>query len=189
VKNKHLYALLDQSYTTIGVVFARDERPDLQQAPPAPGHQPQGLRQAGRKAPPWGRPDDGVPTPKAYTYKVPRDEAIAIDDYVVVHGEHSGLAIGRVVRVDADPRIDVDAPYDYKWIVQRVDRETYQRRVDAERAFSDAMLNVERVRQREQLVQGFKDNLPEGSEARRLFEQTVGALSGPVVDGNAQPQG
>lgn len=87
-----------------------------------------------------------------------------------------------VCRLDAEPQIDIDADFDYKWIVQKLDTTEYDQRVANEKVFADSMLAIERTRQRELMVQGFKDTLPEGSEARALFDRTVGALTAPTVE-------
>lgn len=142
------------------------------------------MRERGERLP-WVTPQGA----KTYTYKVPLDANIQDGDFVVVYRDTTGLNIGMVTRVDAAPQIDVDANYDYKWIVQRIDREAYQARVDAERVFADAMLNVERARQQEAMIRGFHENLPEGSEARRLFDQTVQKLAAPTVVQAPPPAG
>jgi len=181
MKQKHLYSLLDQSYTTIKVVFTQ-EQVSAPRAPQAPRQARDAASEAATRASiPWAMPEQTYHG-KAYTYKVARDVEVKVDDFVVVYSDARGLVIARVVEVHETPQIDVDASFDYKWIVQRIDREAYQRRVDAERVFSDSMLQVERVRQRESMLRGFHENLPEGSEARRLFDSTIQALQAPTVD-------
>lgn len=184
VKNKHLYSLLDQSYTTIAVVFLNQN--PIAAAPPQPAKRAPGDTRIDRNAAPWGQAEStAIPEHYGacqYTYKAPRIANISVDDYVVVHSKARGLVIARVVRVDDNPRIDVDASFDYKWIVQRVDREGYDQRVRAEQCFADAMLDIERVRQRELMLSGFRDTLPEGTEARALFDRTVQSLNAPTID-------
>ena len=176
MKQRHLYSLLDQSFTTVLVTLVHE--PVNYQAPAASAPPPPGQR--GKPPLPWA--GEAQYTSKTYTYKVPRDWTIAVDDYLVVHRDTSGLHIVRVVRVDAEPQIDIDASFDYKWAVQKLDLTTYQARIEAERTFADAMLQVERVRQRELMISGFHNNLPADSEARKLFDQTVGRLKAPTVD-------
>jgi hypothetical protein len=170
MKQKHLYSLLDTTYTP----------------PAAPAAPPQGKRPglgayATESVPPWGQPSAQRYEGQSYTYKVPKDADVKVGDYVVTYGERRGLCIARVVRVDEQPQIDVDASFDYKWVVQKVDREGYEMRVKAESAFGDAIMQIERVKQRESMLKGFQDNLGEGTEARKLFDQTVQNV-GVVVD-------
>ena len=171
MKQRHLYALLDTSYTTIKVVFNEI-------------HAPAPVTKRDRQVP-WSADEPKTYPGQAYTYKVPKDAGVAVDDFVVVDTKSRGLTLARVVEAHESPQIDIDAPFDYKWIVQKVDRDGYQRRVQAERVFADTMLDIERVRQRESMIRGMTENLPEGSEARRLFDQTIAQLAAPVVEGTA----
>lgn len=187
MKQRHLYSLLDQSYTTIMVVYPNTV---AMPAPPPTQSSIAAKRKPGDSVPAWGAlPQASAPWAqdphyegKRYTYKVPRDTPVEVDDFVVVHSDKRGLHIARVVQVHPTPQIDVDASFDYKWIVQRIDRSAYQARLDAERVFADAMLDIERVRQREMMLNGFHENLPEGSEARKLFDTTIQSLGAPTVD-------
>jgi len=174
MKTKHLHSLLDTTYTTIGVVFGTTDLAKVGTAK-ADRHRP-----SDDLGTPWadeGSRDYTYKGLRAYTYKAPREAGVQVGDHVVTYSDSRGLAIGRVVRVDDAPDIDIDASFEYKWIVQRIDREGYQDRVERERAFNAKMLEVERVKQREELVNSFLSNLPEGSEARRLFEQTTAGMT------------
>lgn len=157
MKQRHMYSLMDGGFTTIQVKFDGPTRAK-------PSDKPR----------PWD-----VPEVDTYTYKVRLDANVAEGDdvLVLVNGAYK---VVRVVKVDASPVIDLDADFQYQWIVQRVNREAYDAEVKREAAFNEAMLEVERVKQREQFVQSFRDALPEGSAARALFDQTTGAyqLSG-----------
>lgn len=90
------------------------------------------------------------------------------------------VGFGNVVKVDAEPEIDVDADFTYKWAVQRVDFEYHNELVANEKKFADTLQEVERVKQRESLLTSFRESLPEGSAARTLFEQTTASLAPPI---------
>lgn len=109
-------------------------------------------------------------TNKRYTYKARLP--IAKDDIAVVEVS-SRLAIVKVVEVNDVPQIDVDADYDYKWLVQRIDRTAYDNTVAVEKKFTEAMMAAEKAHQRLLLAQKFTDHLPIGSEARTLFDAAV----------------
>lgn len=167
MKHKHLFSLLDQSSTTVRVSFDNEyvaEDYDGFSRPPI------------RK--------DGKRRPKTYAYKVPKAWNVEENDTLVVNGVH-GLALAHVVSVDGEPDIDIDADYDYKWAVQKVDMTEHNELVSREKNFQDTMLNVERVKQRESLLQSFRESLPEGTEARRLFEQTTASIAAPTVEAPA----
>lgn len=61
---------------------------------------------------------------KRYTYKT--DIPLEVGDQVVVEVRHE-LKIVRVVHVDETPRLDANAPWEYRWIVSKVDYEGYQK--------------------------------------------------------------
>ena len=57
---------------------------------------------------------------KDYTYKVPLDAGVKVDDFVVVESSVTGYAVALVVKVDESPDINLDAPYQYSWIIKEL---------------------------------------------------------------------
>lgn len=168
MKNRHLFSLLDTSYTTIGVRFQNQSYP----APPPMSRDSEGSLRT--KHAPSSQHDSFT---DGYTYKVPKDWDVREGNLVVVESGLTGaLELASVVRVDLTPNIDVDADFDYKWVVQLVDLADYSVRVQKEADFNKSMLEVERVKQRESLLDSFRNSLPEGSAARELFEATTATL-------------
>lgn len=110
---------------------------------------------------------------------MPKEWALKVDDHVVIDSPR-GLAVARVVSIDASAQIDVDADFDYRWAVQRVDTSAYDARVAKEQSFSGMMLDVERTRQREALLEDMRKHLPEGSAARALFEDATKLIDVPA---------
>lgn len=190
MKNKHLLSLLQKGYTTIQVFFQDHGYPAAPTAPPAPAqaqwrqpeagprdHQTQSMT-APRAIP--RAPCAPAPGHALYTYKA-RGQ-IAVGDRVVVESRTgSGLAIAVVHSVDPAPRIDVDSDLDYKWIVQRVDLDSYAKILDQEQAFADQLQEVERQHQRDELTAKMTAHLPEGSAARKLFDDAVANFGGGVA--------
>lgn len=186
MKQKHLFSLLDQTYTTVKVAFTDrvlpagtyDNGADLGEYDPGAGAPRTNLGQVKAKpgkTPPWGG-DRG----RGYTYKVPKAWDIKEGDTLIVLTERAGLAFVHVVSVDDMPDIDVDADFHYRWAVQKVDLTEFQELTLKEEQFGRQMIEVERVKQRESLLDSFRNSLPEGSAARTLFEQTTASLSPPV---------
>lgn len=157
MQNKHLYTLLDTTYTTIKVVFGKVARTK-------PSSQRDPMEELDRK------------DPQSFTYKIRKDSGVKVDDAVIVESPQNGLQIVRVVEVHDTPQIDLDAPFEYKWIIQRVDRTEHDEQVAKERQFNDTMLEVERTRIREETLNNMRQHLPEGSEARKLFDQAQALL-------------
>lgn len=96
-----------------------------------------------------------------------------------------GLVVVEVVGTDKAPRIDLDADFTYKWIVQKVELKAYEEQLEREAKAMDALQEVERQRQRDILLQEFQLRLPEGTDARKLFDQTVQQLKGDESNGSA----
>lgn len=60
-------------------------------------------------------------TNQIYTYKVDKSIGLSLDDFVVVK-PRGNYAVAKVMRVDyEDSAIDPKAPFEYQYIVQKVD--------------------------------------------------------------------
>lgn len=158
MKNKHLLSLLQEGYTTVEVVFENGPNDGCK---------------------PWA--DNRVPpAPRAparhHTYKVWKEDDVQEGDAVVVERDSGELLVVTVVAAHEVPKIDIDASWDYKWIVQKVDMSNYRSQLKREEDFTAMMLEIERTRQREFLLGQFREGLPEGSNARRMFETATGKL-------------
>ena len=171
MKQKHMFSLLDQTFTTVHVAFPSYNPDDIQAVAPAQHHQPKAPQPPMPKRA-WGGSQG------TYVYKVPFSWGVNEGDELLVE-TGIGLVITNVVKVDGMPDIDVDANFDYKWAVQKVDRTKHNELVDSEKRFADSLLEIERVKQRESLLTSFRESLPEGSAARNLFEQTTAQLQAP----------
>ena len=59
---------------------------------------------------------------KVYTYKVPNDIKFEVDDFAVVRveGKEPELKVVKVVEVNDGNTCEQDAPFKYKWVVQKV---------------------------------------------------------------------
>lgn len=177
MKQKHMFSLLDQTFTTVKVAFTDrvlpagtyDNGADLgeyDQGAGAPGTNLGQIKTKGKRG-------------RGYIYKVPKSWDIKEGDTLIVLTERAGLAFVHVVSVDEKPDIDVDAEFSYRWAVQKVDLTEFQKLTLKEEQFGNQMLEVERVKQRESLLESFRNSLPEGSAARTLFEQTTSSLQAP----------
>ncbi len=154
INHNHILSLLQTGFTTIAVSFEVNMDSEVDPV----------LRARNRNT-----------RVKEYTYKALETDNIKVGDLVVVDSPSEGLTIVQVTRVDAKPRIELDAPFSYKWIVQKVDRTRYDDLLKQEEQFKDALVEVERTKQREQVMKDFKEVPPEGSEARKLFDATIDA--------------
>lgn len=188
VKQKHVLSLLQTNMTTIAVVFNRSDEA-YTKAPEAPKRRAQQSQPAWAQAPQqvYGQP---MPAPvaeaKQYTFKVSLDDNVKEGDSVVVETEY-GLRVAYVTDVHASPRIDTDADFEYRWVVQVVDMSRYNRRKEEEDTFQDTLQAVERERVREETVKTMSAHLAEGSKAKAMFDAALARVSGAVQIENAAP--
>lgn len=165
MKTKHMLSLLQEGFTTIHVVFSSKPGYGVPQ-PPDYGRRP--VEQ------------------KTYTYKARLEDNIQVDDTVVVESPTDGFVCVKVVAVDAVPDIDLDADFEYKWIVQKVDTTIYEKMNEKEKEFQLAMQEVERQKKRDELQKQFEETIPEGSEAWMIFNGAVKSLNQTLDGGKCE---
>lgn len=161
MKQHNLMSLLQKDFTTVHVAFRAD------------------IKEAEKQGPvPFDSTRQARPRmPRLFTYKADLSDNIKVDDYVVVEGQSGGPMVALVFKVDLTPHIDVDADFDYKWIVQKIDRSKYDERLKREEEFKETMRLVEAEHQRQNLVDKFMEHLPEGSEARQRMQAAIEGLN------------
>ena len=93
---------------------------------------------------------------KDYTYKVPLDAGVKVDDFVVVESSITGYAVAKVVKVDESPDINLDATYPYSWIVQKVDLDPYYERREREQRINKQLFKLEQRKQQVNIVGLFR---------------------------------
>lgn len=91
--------------------------------------------------------------PKRYVYKTLDDSIVEGDSVVVLPPK--GLSIAKVTKVHSVNKIDLNAPYSYKWIVSKVDTTQYNQLLEKEEAFEDSL----RGAQQKALVNNAKEEL------------------------------
>ncbi len=94
---------------------------------------------------------------KEYTFKVPKTVKIEENDLVILPGNNNyvDVAIGRVTKVHEEPDIDFDADFDYKWIVQKVDFDSYVYLVSRDTTFNQKIKTHEIQNKRDQVLAAF----------------------------------
>lgn len=189
MKTKHLSALLQPNLTTVKVVFSNSDAvpvpPTLKQEASFDifgnvevSHQPWA---ASPPPPVQHRPSAKAQPVKGYVYKVLKDDGYKVGDIAVALTER-GMVLVTVVEVHETPELDLDADFDYKWLVQRVDTTRLAEQQQAEKNFQIAILEIERRKQRDRLKQelmSFYGDTPEGLE---LLNASIAQLEGRKND-------
>ena len=94
-----------------------------------------------------------------YTYKALSDEGIVAGDSVVVNSPRDGLVCVEVQEVLDSSAIDMNAPFTYQWIVQKVKTERYKETLEREAKIRKVLQNAELRKARAEAVEAFKLSL------------------------------
>lgn len=154
----HLVSLLQEGYTTIGVIFAADH--------------PSYHESKSDEVPPWnGQPQARSAMPQVYTYKC-HFECVPGDLVILPPHQNNKLpSIGTVVRIDEEPELNFEAGIEYKWAVGRVDMKAYTDILAREKDLIKMLRDSEKRSQREKLLQSYQLSLPDDPESRKIFDQ------------------
>jgi cell fate regulator YaaT (PSP1 superfamily) len=108
-------------------------------------------------------------TEKLYTFKIPKDWKVSVEDTVVVKGT-SGLTTARVAQVHTEPKLDNSIPK-YAWIVQVVDQTEYTKLLERDEQIEKILQQADMQETRKKFLAG----LPEGT--RVLLQDLVPNVS------------
>ena len=119
----------------------------------------------------------------SYTFKCPLAwaERLKEGDHVVVPGKNVGYAVVVVAEVHDKPRIEVDADFDYKWVVQLVNPAMHERIVAKEKRLQEQIDAM-----RERLVRKqYLAALLEGADQKQIsqFNLLTDTRTVPKVEG------
>lgn len=109
-----------------------------------------------------------------YTYKARLSDDIKDGQHVIVKVDgKDGYHVALVVRVDAEPQIDTDATFDYKWIVGKVDTAAYDEQVAKEEAFAKELTRIERDDERKKVLEKFTAAMPAGTDLQLTYDKVT----------------
>lgn len=92
---------------------------------------------------------------KSYTFKT--FLALIEGDIVVVPNDQKGFSLVKVIEVHKEPQIDLDATYDYKWIIDRVDFTTYDMVLTKEKESTEQLRKAQQYNKRKEVLEGLKN--------------------------------
>jgi hypothetical protein len=110
-------------------------------------------------------------------YKVKKSWGVKQGDQLIVDTSRGTVIVG-VGKVDENPIIDVEARFEYKWSIGKVDRTEYDAQQVKDEEFRAAMKNVELLSKQEELLTNFRKALPDGTEGRAAFEIAIQKAKG-----------
>ena len=86
-----------------------------------------------------------------YTFKAEVDSGLVVGDFAVVHA-NDALKIVKIVQVHATPNIDINARYEYKWVVQKIDFTAFKTRHKEQKGINDMLTALEIAERQEALM-------------------------------------
>ena len=167
MKHKHLLSLLQDNYTTVKIVYGQmNDKPKYKTSATGKYLDEDGM------IPVFERSVVHNGSLNSYTFKT--DLKLEVGDLVVVETTVTGrFKICTVVEVHKTPQIDLDADFDYKWIAAKVDLDHYAKLNAQEQKFQNALQQVEKARRKAEILNDLTQHLPEGSEARKIFNEAL----------------
>ncbi len=103
-----------------------------------------------------------------YTFKAEVDSGLAVGDYAVVHAQNA-LKIVKIVQVHAAPAIDINAKFEYKWVIQKIDFSAFKARHSEQKQIHEMLNALEIAERREALM----DRLNKMSDKDDGFKQVL----------------
>lgn len=94
-----------------------------------------------------------------YTYKALSSENILAGDSVVVLTPKDDYKVATVNEVKTSDFIDLSVPFDYKWIIQKVDTTSYKAIKEREAKLRSVLAGAQLRKQREELLAIYKEEL------------------------------
>lgn len=169
--NKHLLSLLQTNFRTVHVIF-EDSSVYPGANEPAPWDaQPANAQPRRKDVPSAPQRATTQHTPqRAYVYKCHNSMVVEQGQQAVVMTD-GGMRIVTVVKVDDFADIDLNADYDYKWVVSVIDTTVYDDLLDKEAKFNRLVTEARRTKVREETLASFKSVLPTEGEAAKLFHE------------------
>lgn len=170
----HLVSLLQEGYTTVGVVFSTLPEKVMPQS------------QSGSIKAPWHQEAPDYPTAgeaKQYTYKC-QFKDVKVGDLVILPPTSGGKlpSIGVIARVDDEPQLNFESGVEYKWLVDLVDTSAYDEVLRKEKEMMRVLRDAEKAKQRKELLDAYQLALPDDPDARKLFDQAR-LIGGQIIEG------
>jgi hypothetical protein len=170
MKNVHLMTLLQEGYTTCTVVF----NPTAIKPTRSLQHEINAAQQPSYREP-------KAPEPKTYSYKVPLDFGLKAGDIAVVLVGADYRCVS-VLFVDETPQIDVDAPFEMKWIVSKVDTARHAEQTARESAFLAEYEKTKRLVAKKRAIKLLMADMPNAPELVALLNKPFEGLPNVQAD-------
>lgn len=106
-----------------------------------------------------------------YTFKAEVDNNLQVGDYAIVHANHA-LKIVKIVQVHDTPNIDINAKFEYKWVIQKIDFANFKQRLDEQKQLEN-LLNALQITERKNAL---VDRLNQASQKDKTFANLLNQI-------------
>lgn len=107
-----------------------------------------------------------------YTFKAEIDSDFKVGDYAVVHARNE-LKIVRIVQIHDAPKIDMNANFEYKWVVQKIDFGVFKERHQEQKRI-ETLLNALQIAERKEALLDRLNKMSQKDETfGELLKQTL----------------
>lgn len=119
-----------------------------------------------------------------YTFKAEIDSNFAVGDYAVVHARNE-LKIVKIVQVHDAPKIDVNANFEYKWVIQKIDFVPFKERHNEQKRI-ETLLNALQIAERKEALLERLNKMSQKDESfAEILQQTLTHQS--LIDTKQEP--
>lgn len=198
MQQKHIVSLMQEGFTTVAVRFHPENEPvDVNVAEYTPPAAPwtgtaREVDESWLRGPNQ-RPAQQAPQPpltatmkqptnyneqcsRLYTYKVKLSDNPKVGQTAIVMVAR-GLVMVTIVEVHDVPKIDLDAKFDYKWLVQLVDLGQYNALLQSEENFKLMLQSIERKKQVAAIKAEVLDMYKDDPAAHQMLMDAVKSLA------------
>ncbi|MDO5651072.1 MAG: hypothetical protein Q4G13_02910, partial [Moraxella sp.] len=98
-----------------------------------------------------------------YTFKAEIGSDFQVGDYAVVHARNE-LKVVRIVQVHDTPMIDVNANFEYKWVIQKIDFAPFKKRHAEQKRIGQTLAKLDIIERREVLMTRLKKAMAQDDE-------------------------
>lgn len=107
-----------------------------------------------------------------YTFKAEVDGGFVVGDYAVVHARDE-LKIVKIVQIHDTPKIDVNAHFEYKWVIQKIDFRAFRARHQEQQRIETLLNALQIAERKEALLERLNKMSQKDEHLHELLKQTL----------------
>ena len=118
------------------------------------------------------RDGDYHPTGFAYTFKATKQMGLTVGDLALVQAQNR-LAIVAIKAVHEVPQINLDAHYEYKWVIQKVDFTDFKHNKEQDKLHKQLINRLAYVEQQQSMTERLEKAAQKDGLLKELYHKLV----------------